>query len=83
MAESTTIKIPRYRDADGNPTCLADARTNAFCPFLMSSSFGTREHCYWPDGGGEHCPQLWRRNHGLGTLIPHEHCPVWIEGAQL
>jgi len=77
MTETTAITVSCYRDDKGNPTCMADARTGSFCPFLMTSHCGTREHCYWLEGSGKHRPQLQRDNNGSGYIIPHENCPVW------
>ncbi len=72
--ETATITIPRIRDSEGQPTCRW---WEHHCPFLMSSGFGTREHCFWLEGCGKHRPQLERRDNGNGTTIPHQQCPVW------
>lgn len=72
--ETATITVPKIRDNDGQPTCRWWGQ---HCPFLMHSGFGTREHCFWMEGSGKHRPQLERREHGIGTTIPHQQCPVW------
>lgn len=76
--ETTAIMVPKIRDGDGQPTCRY---WDQICPFMMHSSFGTREHCFWLDGAGKYRPQLERRHDErgpfMGTTIPHENCPVW------
>lgn len=72
--ETTTITVARIRDGDGQPTCRYWEHV---CPFLLTSGFGTREHCFWLEGSGKHRPQLERREFGKGTTIPHQCCPVW------
>lgn len=77
MTETINLRVTRYRDASGEPTCIADAQAGDFCPFVMISGLGTREHCFWQDGCGKHRDQLQRRDNGAGTTIPHGSCPVW------
>ena len=74
--ETAAISVPKIRDNDSQPTCLFWEKV---CPFYMQSGFGTREHCYWQLGKGKYRPQLERRDHGMGTTIPHQQCPVWEE----
>lgn len=78
IREAVNLPVMRYRDSDGNPTCIADARNGSYCPFLTTSGFGTREHCFWLEGSVKSRPQLERRNRGYGTTIPHKECPLWL-----
>lgn len=76
--ETATIQVPRIRDQEGNPTCRW---FDAVCPFFMTSSFGTREHCYFGDRTYKGTPaDLLRRENGMGTLIPCQQCQVWDQG---
>lgn len=73
------MAIQRYVDNDGQPTCAADVANKCYCPFLSTSVFGTREHCFWEmrDNPGPHPPQLERRDRGRGFTIPYPGCPLW------
>lgn len=73
-AEDALIRIPRYVDSNKEPTC---AWVNSQCPFLLVARFGTEERCHWPGPGGEIRPVLERRYNSIGTLVPHNDCPVW------
>jgi hypothetical protein len=76
--ESVNLPLHRFRDSQGNCTCASNFATGTFCPFLMTSSFGTREHCFWTEGRGRLRPMLERRDDGRGTLIPQPECPLWF-----
>ena len=78
MNETTAVAFPKIRDGEDQPTCLYREKV---CPFYMQSDFGAREHCYWLRGKGKYRTQLERRDHGKGTTLPHEQCPIW-EGPQ-
>jgi hypothetical protein len=50
------------------------------CPFLLSSHFGTKYHCFWdqPNPTPPHPPQIFTRgDDGRGSLIPIDACPLW------
>jgi len=72
--ETYAITVTRIRDSEGQPTCRWSEH---HCPFLITSGFGTREHCFLFEDSDKHSPQLERRDNGTGTTIPHQQCPVW------
>lgn len=72
-----TIKLKAYIGKHDRPTCAMNFQTGQFCMFLMTSNFGTREHCALDTQsmlGRE------RKSNGeLGYLIPGRECPIWNE----
>lgn len=79
MAETILLEIPRFRDADGNPTCAADFRLGQVCPFFGTQKFGQHETCWFGTKTSEMWEPLWRRDAPLSSLIPLAKCPVWVE----
>lgn len=72
MHEKTTITFTRYINDDEEPTCVVSFSTGKYCKFYATKNFGTCEVCLlFPD------QQLERRRNGYGSLIPHDHCPLW------
>ena len=71
MDEFATIKIQRYRDPDGNPTCCA-AYDAKLCAFLGFRSLGMQAVCML----GEQV-DLSSRHGEMSFLMPHARCRVW------
>lgn len=87
MTPFATIRIPRHRDAQGNPTCAA-AFPDAACPFFgVKGVGGQREVCAYgaPSVGLNRRANAVTGEHGAGTLVPRVGCPVWAEtnGAEM
>ncbi len=74
MKEEFSLKVTRYRDKDGQPTCAADFPTEEICRFYGTKVFGSQEVCMFHDD-----TLLTRRKKGEGTLIPLRYCPLWEE----
>ena len=78
MTEFTTIKIARYRDPAGLPTCAAKFNTRDVCRFYATRRFGQDETCLVAgEKIGKRWDQLNRRDGGHGSLEPMKDCPVW------
>ena len=72
------LKVVRYVDADGEPTCAADFSKASVCPFYATQRFGQSESCWFADKErGRYWEPLSRRKDGRGSLIPLEQCPLW------
>ena len=71
MKEEIAIKIIRYRDKNNLPTCAINFQTGETCQFLGTAKFGSIEKCILT------YRDLFRRNKGMGTLIPDPACPLW------
>ena len=78
MTEYATIKVAKYRDADGLPTCASNFDTGEVCRFYAAQKFGQHETCFV---AGDKSSKFWeglnRRGNWLGSLIPMKDCPVW------
>ena len=78
MTEFTTIKIARYRDPAGLPTCAANFNTREVCKYYAVQRLGLNETCFVAgDKSGRYWEQLNRRDGGHGSLEPMKDCPVW------
>lgn len=78
-SESVYVKMTRYRDDQGHPTCAANFETKQVCPFhILQGVCGQRESCYFAEWSLKERVILERRGDDkLGSLIPHGNCPVW------
>jgi hypothetical protein len=61
--EEAFIKVTRYRDPEGNPTCCANVQTGEVCRFLGSRRMGAIDVCMlsehrdlFPSSGGFQSP---------------------------
>ena len=70
--EIATIKIARYRSADGQPTCCLDHPAGKVCKFLGTRKFGSIDVCML---GQER--ELGER--GIGYTRPDTACEVWAQ----
>jgi hypothetical protein len=77
MKEETCLKVVRYRDPDGNPTCAMDFDKGLICQFYQTERFGVSETCVFAPLRGRYRDRLERRDEGKGFLIPLKECPVW------
>ena len=78
MTEFITIRIARYRDPAGFPTCAANFYTGAVCKFYMTQRNGSNETCLIAgDKSGRYWESLNRRGDEQGSLEPLKDCPVW------
>ena len=78
MTEFTTIKIARYRDPAGLPTCAANFNTRNVCRFYATRKLGQDEICLIAgDKIGKHPESISRRADSNGSLVPLKDCPVW------
>ena len=75
--ETRVMPVTAYRDKSGEPTCAADLDTGDVCMFYRTHSLGLEETCFFAAQTGRYSALMKRRNHGMGTLIPLENCPVW------
>lgn len=74
--EYAIIKIEKFRDDDGNPTCAVNMLNGQWCRFLGSRKFGAIDVCMY----GEQ-KDLRVRPYTRYT-IPHKECPVWAEAEE-
>lgn len=67
----TTITVPKLHDNQGNPTCCTQwgVRENT-CPLLRVQGIKSLELCNWTGD------ELFRRDNGIGKLIPSSECPI-------
>jgi hypothetical protein len=70
--EIYNMKVIRYRDPKGNPTCALYFKEGKICIFYGTYFFGHKEICWF----GRQIP-LERGNNGQGFLIPIKECPIW------
>ena len=78
LTEYATIKIVKYRDADGLPTCAANFNAGAVCKFYTTQRYGQHETCLMAgDKSGRYWQGVNRRSDGIGSLEPLKDCPVW------
>lgn len=63
------VNVPVYLDKHGHPACAINFKERKVCPFYLQSSFGQKEVCFFG-------AQLWRRDDGMGSLIPDKRCPI-------
>ena len=75
MDEFKRIKIRKFRDHAGLPTC-AKVWGVENCPMLRVAGM-----CEKQEICGFLCDNLNRRG-PEGTLIPHDNCPVWNESEE-
>lgn len=68
--ELATIKVTKYTDSKGNPTCAKDFPTGKVCIFYATYRFGANEFCFLTQ------KNIFRRDKGEGSLIPTKECPV-------
>ena len=71
-----TLKVPMYFTNDGVHTCAISWETGNMCQFLMTTNFGTKEHCYFGGISQGRNILLDRAGGDLGFLIPCEQCPL-------
>lgn len=76
-AEPAEIRLTRYRDEDGQPTCAVDFDRGLVCRCYLTQRMGCHETCMFADKSGLYWRGMERRNDGKGTLIPLDNCPVW------
>lgn len=67
--ETVNVPMQRFRDSNGEPTCLTESGA---CKFLRAIRIGSTEICAIIGSGN-----LRRRSKGNGTIIPHGECPIW------
>ena len=72
-SERVKIVYIRYRD-NGEPTCAINFATLKVCPFYCTTPLGQRESCCL----SMH-PLGRRGENGMGSLIPHEDCPLFAK----
>jgi len=77
--EVAYIEVVRYRDKDGKPTCAKNFDTGEVCLFYTAQRFGTHEACWFSDKSGKFWETMRRRNDGIGSLIPLNNCPLWLD----
>lgn len=77
MKEIVQLDVIRYRDTNGNPTCIADLQNDEVCDFLRAFNVGKRYCCHWDKPSYLSRPILARGDDGSGSLIPIDACPLW------
>ena len=77
--EAVKINFPRFRDAEGLPTCaLSVVDEEQACCFLRTRRFGTEEVCALETSGARRTRTLLRRDGGeWGSLIPGDCCVLF------
>jgi len=74
MTEFSTIKVERFRDPEGRPTCCR-VWGEQWCQFIGTSRLGMIEVCRMTGA------ELMRDMDKSGWLRPCSKCPVW-DGAE-
>ena len=77
MKEETCLRVVRYRDPDGNPTCARNFDRGMICQFYQTERFGVLETCFFALRHNRYRDSMERRDEGKGFLIPLKECPVW------
>ena len=72
-----TIKIKAYIGKHGKPTCAMNFRTGQIFNMLLTSGFGTREHCALDSQ--KMLRRMMKPDGEVGYLIPGKECPIWNE----
>jgi hypothetical protein len=76
--ETISIKVSRFRDKNGEPTCAADFAAGLVCRFYVTIGLGQSEKCTACLDDRKSFIQLHRRGANRdGSLIPGEKCPLW------
>ena len=79
MTEFTTIKIERFRDPAGAPTCCR-VYGERQCKFLGARHFGTVDLCRLTGADLYRSAQGQPVNYGFdGWVRPADGCPVWAD----
>lgn len=71
------IDVKAYITNKNEPCCAKDFNTGEVCIFFRTQRMGCNETCLFADQQGKYWKILERRKNGIGTLIPHDNCPVW------
>lgn len=74
MVETVSIKIERYRDNEGQPTCSIGINPNETCQVMMARNWGFTHVCGWTHTDLE---RRYVNGEQIGMLIPCDGCPVW------
>ena len=80
--ELVTLRVTRYRDPAGNPTCAVNFPANQVCWFYMSQRMGCHETCFFANKEGKYWEALYRSK-DTGMLVPLKQCPIWKGKTQL
>lgn len=76
--EIVTLRVIRYYDTSGNPTCAISFPKLEVCRFYRTQRFGTNETCLFaPYIKNGYTETLNRRRNNNGSLIPGVWCPIW------
>jgi hypothetical protein len=75
--ELSTIRVTKYRDDLGRPTCALNFKTGDVCEFFRTQRFGTIDTCLFAEQQYKYRESQLRYNNGNGHTIPLNNCPIW------